>query len=146
MSYSNKCWWIKLDIPFTIFCLLDLILNVQSTIFQLNKDRSSWVEPVLSWDKCVLLKDHNAVMPVRLEPAAPWSRVKHSTTEPLRSPFYNLVINLFTTMINLDIPCFENSVDPDQLASQKPADQDSHCFPLYLIHANNRNPEEESGT
>ena len=23
--------------------------------------------------------------PVRLEPAAPWSRVKHSTTEPLRS-------------------------------------------------------------
>ena len=28
---------------------------------------------------------HNAVMPVRLEPAAPLSRVKHSTTEPLRS-------------------------------------------------------------
>ena len=25
--------------------------------------------------------------PVRLEPTAPWSRVKHSTTEPLRSPF-----------------------------------------------------------
>ena len=25
--------------------------------------------------------------PVRLEPAAPRSRVKHSTTEPLRSPF-----------------------------------------------------------
>ena len=23
--------------------------------------------------------------PVRLEPAAPWSRVKHSITEPLRS-------------------------------------------------------------
>ena len=28
---------------------------------------------------------HNAVTPVRLEPAAPRSRVKHSTTEPLRS-------------------------------------------------------------
>ena len=27
------------------------------------------------------------VMPVRLEPAALWSRVKHSTTEPLRSLF-----------------------------------------------------------
>ena len=26
-------------------------------------------------------KDRNAVTPVRLEPAAPWSRVKHSTTE-----------------------------------------------------------------
>ena len=43
------------------------------------------VEPVLSKDKCVLLKDHNAVTPVRLKPAAPWSRVKHSTTEALRS-------------------------------------------------------------
>ena len=49
------------------------------------RDDSSWVEPVLSEDKCVLLKDHNAVTPVRLEPAALRSRVKHSTTEPLRS-------------------------------------------------------------
>ena len=31
-----------------IFCLFDLILNVPSTIFQLCRDRSSWVEPVLS--------------------------------------------------------------------------------------------------
>ena len=50
------------------------------------RDGSSWVEPVLSYDKCVLLKDHNAVMALRLEPAALRSRVKHSTTEPLRSP------------------------------------------------------------
>ena len=36
---------IKLD-----FCLIlfDLILYVHSTIFQLNRDGSSWVEPVLS--------------------------------------------------------------------------------------------------
>ena len=66
-------------------CLFDLILYVPSTIFQLNRDGSSWVEPVLSYDKCVLLKDHNAVTPVRLEPAAPRPRVKHSSTEPLRS-------------------------------------------------------------
>ena len=33
-----------------------------------------------------MLKDHNAVTPMRLEPAAPKSRVKHSTTEPLCSP------------------------------------------------------------
>ena len=65
--------------------LLDLILYIPSTIFQLNRDRSSWVEQVLSWDKCVLLKDHNAVTLVRLEPAASRSRVKHSTTEPLHS-------------------------------------------------------------
>ena len=24
---------------------------------------------------------------------------------------------------------YKNSVDPDQLASKKPADQDLHCFP-----------------
>ena len=32
-----------------------------------------------------MFKDHNAVTLVRLEPAAHRSRVKHSTTEPLRS-------------------------------------------------------------
>ena len=32
-----------------------------------------------------LAQGHNAVTPVRLEPAALRSRVKHSTTEPLRS-------------------------------------------------------------
>ena len=31
-----------------LFCLFDLILYVSSTIFQLIRDRSSWVEPVLS--------------------------------------------------------------------------------------------------
>ena len=30
------------------FCLFDLILYVPSTIFQLNRNGSSWVEPVLS--------------------------------------------------------------------------------------------------
>ena len=28
----------------------------------------------------------------------------------------------------LDIPCLGNSVDSDQLASMKPADQDLQCF------------------
>ena len=58
-------------------CLFDLILYVPITIFQLNRDGSSWVEPVLSYDKCVLLKDHNVVTPVRLELQNPRSRVKH---------------------------------------------------------------------
>ena len=70
---------------YDFFVLFDLFLYVPSTIFQLNRDGSSWVEPVLSKDKCVLLKDHNAVTLVRLEPKAPLSRVKRSTTEPLRS-------------------------------------------------------------
>ena len=34
-----------------------------------------------------LAQGHNAVKPVRLEPAAPQSKAKHSTTEPLRSLF-----------------------------------------------------------
>ena len=38
-----------------------------------------------------LAKGHNTVTLVRLEPAAPWSRVKHSTTEPLRS--LSLLVN-----------------------------------------------------
>ena len=31
-------------------------------------------------------------------------------------------------MLKLDISCFENRVDPDRLASEKPADQDQHYF------------------
>ena len=34
-----------------ILCLFDLILYVPSTIFQLYRDESFWVEPVLSYDK-----------------------------------------------------------------------------------------------
>ena len=37
-----------------------------------------------------LAQGHNAVTLVRLENAAPLSRVKHSTTEPLRSPTFPL--------------------------------------------------------
>ena len=44
-----------------------------------------------------LAQRHNTVMPMRLEPAAPWSRVKHSTTEPLRS----LLKGLKNSAVNL---------------------------------------------
>ena len=73
---------------FTCFCLFDFIIYVPSTIFQFYSYGSSWVQPVLSQNKCVLLKDHNVMTPVRLEPADLRSRVKFSTTEPLRSQFY----------------------------------------------------------
>ena len=36
-------------------------------------------------------------------------------------------------MLKTHISCFENSVDPDQLASKKPVAQDPHCFPHYLF-------------
>ena len=68
-----------------VIYLFDLILNVPSTIFHLYWDGYSLVEPVLSWDNWVLLKDHNVVTPVRLKPVASRSRGEHSTTEPLCS-------------------------------------------------------------
>ena len=40
-----------------------------------------------------LAQVHNVITPVRLEPAAPRSPVKHSTTEPLRSSFFIFIIN-----------------------------------------------------
>ena len=43
------------------------------------------------YDYDMMLKDHNAVTPVRLEPAALRSQVKHSTTEPLRSLFVEIL-------------------------------------------------------
>ena len=42
---------LKTFLPFKIsnvVCLFDLILYVPSTIFQLNRDGSYWIEPVLS--------------------------------------------------------------------------------------------------
>ena len=39
-----------------------------------------------------LAQGHNAVMPERLEPGAPLSEVKHSTTEPLRSLDYMYIV------------------------------------------------------
>ena len=72
-------------------CLFDLILYITSTIFQLNRTGSFSVEPVLSYDKSVLLKNHKAVTPVWLKPAASQSWVKHSTTEPPKKKVgYNL--------------------------------------------------------
>ena len=68
----------------TLVCLFDLILYIPLTISVIKG------QVFLGWTSTklglmFLLKDHNAVKPVRLESAAPGSRVKHSTTEPLRS-------------------------------------------------------------
>ena len=41
--YCSRDWCFK----GYFVCLFDLILYVPSTIFQLNRDGSSWVEPVL---------------------------------------------------------------------------------------------------
>ena len=46
----------------------------------------------------VLAQGHNAVTPVRLEPMAPRSYVKHSTTEPLCSLCYTSYLSKIVKM------------------------------------------------
>ena len=91
---------------FVFVCLFDFIQYVPSTIFQVNMDGSSWVEPVQSWHKCVLFKNHNAVTPVKPVPALPRSRVKHSTTEPLRSLSYFVVKSCMYHILLSNYACF----------------------------------------
>ena len=83
------------------------------------RDGSSWVEPVLSYDKCVLLKDHNAVTPVRLEPAALRSRVKHSTTEPLRCVNLHMLHIAAILTAKRTITCIFNSLKKLSAQSSK---------------------------
>ena len=48
----SKCEYVTFPLIFFVrygfVCLFDFILNVPSIIFQLNRDGSSWVEPLLS--------------------------------------------------------------------------------------------------
>ena len=45
-----------------------------------------------------LAQGHNTVTLVRLEPVAPRSQVKHSTTEPLHSPSSKLIFITFVSV------------------------------------------------
>ena len=47
LNTANLIFLLKLNLLYTIFSVC-LILYVPSTIFQLNRDGSSWVEPVRS--------------------------------------------------------------------------------------------------
>ena len=49
-------------------------------------------------------------------------------------------LHLFHYYQLFHVSSFENSLDPDQLASEKPADQDSNCFHCIQKHANNWTP------
>ena len=73
-----------------------LIIYVPSIIFQLCRDGSSWVEPVVC-----LAQGHNAVTPLRLEAVVPRSRVKQSITEQLRSCAFRLPCALNSMYANI---------------------------------------------
>ena len=82
-NFFIHVWWI-------------LFFTSQSSIFQLCRDRSSWGDTSTNQGFMCLTQGHNAVTPVRLKPATPWSQVKHSTTEPLPSPhtFLNMTVHV----------------------------------------------------
>ena len=128
-----------------MICLFDLIFYVPSTIFQLNRDRSSWYEPVLCGDKCVLLKDHNAMTPRRLQPVASQFQVKHSTTETLCSiktpcEYFRLLllyeprheISNFDILISVDLD--EPQQPPFKLRNSKWCSVSSLTIIEYLSH------------
>ena len=53
---------------------------------------------------------------------------------------FSVKIRIDLRYLNSDIACFENSIDPDQLASKKPADLAPHCFSFcFKIHATCKN-------
>ena len=56
--------------------------------------------------------------------------------EPWDNTYYKQVktISILSMLIPDISICFGNSVDPDQLASEKPADQEPHCFPTVSLH------------
>ena len=80
-----------------LVCLLDLILNVPINNFSVI---SGWVFLCRTSTKQGLMRSaqgHNTVTPVRLEPVTPRYRVKHSTTEPLRSQFWSCWCDAFSS-------------------------------------------------
>ena len=74
-----------------------------------------------------------------IELATPESAVR-CVTYCANGPNHMFWVSVNLTMLNPDMSWSESSEDPDQLASQKPADQNPHCLWLGLIiHANNWN-------
>ena len=86
------------------FVCLIWFFTSQSTIFQLCLGGSSWVEPVLSKDKCVLLKDTTQWHwwgLVRLEPGAPGLEpstlpLSHCAATSIRFKWVNDILFMFS--------------------------------------------------
>ena len=71
-----------------------------------------------------LAQGHNTVTLVRVEPAAPLSRVKHSTTGPL--------CFLFSSVDHFSLA---NSVDPDEMMCFMTFHLGLHCLPNYVFRS-----------
>ena len=90
----------------------DLTLYVPVNIFSVMSRRVFLGWTTTKQGKMCLAQEHNTVMPVRLEPAAPRSRVKHFPTEPL------IRIDSLNEKVWILISWFQ----------QPPADLALHCF------------------
>ena len=95
-----------------------------------------------------MLKDHNTVKLVRLEPATPRSRVKHTTTEPLRSLHKGLDICVnnstgrqFTQKIDdmLDFEAVHEISNNVVCATSKASDQPTNTHSLIRAFARRLN-------
>ena len=68
-----------------VFFAFDLIFYIPVNNFSVMSDRTFVCGTSTKQGLMCLAKGQNPVMSVRLKPATPRSRVKHSTTEPLSS-------------------------------------------------------------
>ena len=82
---KNYIWLLRLLKSYAV-CIC-LILNLSVNNFSTVPERVflGWTNTNKQGLMC-LVQGQGAVVPMRLEPATPLSRVQHSTTEPLRSP------------------------------------------------------------
>ena len=104
LAIKNNLWYITVCLKFKwclslvwlcYICLFDLILYIPVNNQSVMSGRVflGWTNTKLGL--MCLAQGHNAVMLVRLEPAALQSRVKHSTTEPPRimmTKYYEVII------------------------------------------------------
>ena len=83
----------------------------------------------------VLAQGHNVVMTVRLGPAASRSRVKHSTTEPLRSRCYRCNTGIKSRVYWLNAILFTSSMkcDVTLLGQRHASNKHWNTFVLLLI-------------
>ena len=115
---------VSIDLQWDLFVCLCWGLTSQSTIFQSCRDgaTASWViNQYFRAVKC-LAQGHNTAA-VGFEPPTSRSGVRHSTTEPPRSPTYNgksenwdLLLSHHTVVCPKDAEGMAKGVDPDQSA------------------------------
>ena len=85
------CRTINTHLHDILFCLFWFFTSHQQSFSSIGTGLPG-LNQYLAWIN-VLAQGHNTVTPVRLEPATLRSRVKHSTTEPLRSPLHEIYLS-----------------------------------------------------